>query len=198
MTFTAGAATADITPADLTALNPIGGTSFVGVHDPIRVRALVLHDGASEVALLSAELIECGDMRALRARIEAELGIPADHVMITATHTHNAPRLGAVSPGALAHNGGPESAAYTSWVYDRILAALRSARSAARPARFGIGAGHAAININREVYAEGTAACRPRRSGRSPMRRSMRRGWCWAPRCCGSRVVSKTSVRTYA
>ena len=156
MTFTAGAAKVDITPTDLTALNPIGGGSFVGVHDPIHVRALVLHDGTAEVALISAELIECGDMRALRARIEAELGIRADHVMITATHTHNAPRLGVVSPGALAHNGGPESAAYTSWVFDRILTALRSARVAARPARFGIGAGHAAININREVYAEGT------------------------------------------
>jgi neutral ceramidase len=157
MTFTlrAGAAKVDITPADLTALNPIGGTSFLGVHDPIHVRVLVLHDGASEVALISAELIECGDMRDLRARIEAETGIPVTHVMITATHTHNAPRLGAVSPGALAHNGGPESAAYTAGVYDRILDGLRSARASARPARFGVGAGHAAININREVYADG-------------------------------------------
>src|SRR6185295_14120448 len=103
MTFTVGAAKADITPAELTALNPIGGTSCAGVHDPIHVRVLVLHDGAGETALISAELIECGDMRALRARLESELGIPADHVMITATHTHNAPRLGPVSPGALAH-----------------------------------------------------------------------------------------------
>ncbi|GIM90720.1 neutral/alkaline non-lysosomal ceramidase N-terminal domain-containing protein [Paractinoplanes toevensis] len=155
MAFTAGAAKVDITPADLTALNPIGGTSFVGVHDPIHVRALVLHDGVSEVALISADLIECGDMRPLRARIEAELGIPAAHVMITATHTHNAPRLGTVSPGALAHNGGPESAAYTGWVFDQVLAALRAARAAARPARFGISSGHAAINVNREMYADG-------------------------------------------
>jgi len=114
----AGVAKADITPSDLTALNPIGGTSFIGVHDPIHVRVLALHDGASEVTLISAEPIECGDMRALRERIERELGIPAAHVMITATHTHNAPRLGTVSPGALAHNGGPESAAYTARVYD--------------------------------------------------------------------------------
>ncbi|MEU4244110.1 neutral/alkaline non-lysosomal ceramidase N-terminal domain-containing protein [Actinoplanes sp. NPDC026619] len=155
MAFTAGAATVDITPVELTALNPIGGTSFAGVHDPIHVRALVLNDGATEVALISAELIECGDMRELRARIEAELGIPAAHVMITATHTHNAPRLGSVSPGALAHGGGAESAAYTGWVFDRILIALRTARDRARPARFGIGAGQAEINVNREVYAEG-------------------------------------------
>ena len=155
MTFTAGAARADITPADLTALNPIGGTSFAGVHDPIHVRALVLHDGTTEVALISCDLIECGDMRPLKARIEADLGIAPDHVMITATHTHNAPRLGRVSPGALAHNGGPASAAYTSWVFDRIVAVLREARGSTRPARFGVGAGHAAININREAYAEG-------------------------------------------
>ncbi len=151
----AGAARADITPGDLTALHPIGGTSFLGVHDPIHVRVLVLHDGTTEVALISAELIECGDMRPLRERVERELGLPADHVMITATHTHNAPRLGRVSPGALAHNGGPESDAYAQIVFDRIVEALRDARDSARPARFGIGSGHAAININREVYADG-------------------------------------------
>ena len=150
-----GVAKVDITPADLTALNPIGGTSFVGVHDPIHARILVLRAGASEVVLICAELIECGDMRALRARIESEFGVPATHVMITATHTHNAPRLGSVSPGALAHNGGPESAAYTAWVYDQIVETLRSARAAMQSARFGVGSGHAANNVNREAYVDG-------------------------------------------
>jgi len=60
-----------------------------------------------------------------------------------------------ITPGAPAHNGGPESAAYTSWDFDRILACLREARERARPARFGAGAGNAAINVNREAYAGG-------------------------------------------
>ena len=150
-----GVAKVDITPVELTALNPIGGTSFTGVHDPIHARVLVLRDGTSEVVLVSAELIECGDMRALRERIEREFGVPATHVMITATHTHNAPRLGSVSPGALAHDGGPESAAYTARVYDQIVGAVRAARASVQPARFGVGTGHAAINVNREAYVDG-------------------------------------------
>lgn len=50
--------------------------------------------------------------------------------MITATHTHNAARLGRVSPGALAHNGGPESDAYAQILFDLILEATTRARSA--------------------------------------------------------------------
>lgn len=146
-----GAAKVDITPNDLSELNPIGGGSFTAVHDPIYARAIVLEDGAHQVALVGTDLIEVGDMRALRDRIQRELGIPSSHVAITATHAHNAPRLGDVSPGALAHGGGPEQKAYTAWVYDQILAALRDARAALRPARVGFGTGQVDVNVNRDV-----------------------------------------------
>lgn len=146
-----GAARVDITPAELTELNPIGGGSFSAVHDPIHLRALLLDDGTTEVALVAMDLVEVGDMRGLRARIAAELGIPADHVAITASHAHNAPRLGEVSPGALAHGGGPEQRAYTAWVYDRVIEALRTARAARQPAAMGVGTGTADVNVNRDV-----------------------------------------------
>ena len=151
----AGAAKADITPADLTALNPMGGGSFTGVHDPLFLRAIVLSDGAEEAALVSCDLIEAGDMTDVRKRIERELGIPYGHIFITATHSHNAPRIGLVSPGSLAHGGGPEVAAYTEHVYDTMVETLRQARASARPARFGLGAGTADVNVNRDEYADG-------------------------------------------
>ena len=151
----AGAAKADITPADLTALNPMGGGSFTGVHDPLFLRAIVLSDGTQEAALVSCDLIEAGDMTDVRKRIERELGIPYGHVFITATHSHNAPRIGLVSPGSLAHGGGPEVAAYTEHVYDTMVETLRQARASARPARFGLGAGTADVNVNRDEYADG-------------------------------------------
>ncbi|MFD9323835.1 neutral/alkaline non-lysosomal ceramidase N-terminal domain-containing protein [Streptomyces sp. NPDC060053] len=149
-----GAAKADITPEDLTGLHPMPG-AFSGVHDPLHLRALYLGDAVTEVALVSLDLIEAGDVTPLRERVERELGIPADHVVVTATHTHNAPRIADVSPGALAHAGGPESAAYTETVYARIVAALRRARATARPARFGVGTGTADVNVNREVFQDG-------------------------------------------
>ncbi|MDT7845576.1 neutral/alkaline non-lysosomal ceramidase N-terminal domain-containing protein [Streptomyces justiciae] len=150
----AGVARTDITPSDLTGLHPMPGT-FSGVHDPLFLRALYLSDGETEAALVSLDLIEAGDVTPARERIERELGIPADHVIITATHTHNAPRIADVSPGALAHAGGRESRAYTEVVYDHLIGALRDARAGARPARFGVGSGTADVNVNREVYADG-------------------------------------------
>ncbi|MET7680412.1 neutral/alkaline non-lysosomal ceramidase N-terminal domain-containing protein [Streptomyces sp. NPDC005423] len=149
-----GAVKADITPGDLTGLHPMPG-EFSGVHDPLFLRALYLCDGDTETALVSLDLIEAGDITPLRERLERELGIPADHVVVTATHTHNAPRIADVSPGALAHAGGPESFAYTEFVYDRVVAALRRARAIARPARFGVGTGTADVNVNREEFADG-------------------------------------------
>lgn len=150
----AGAVKAEITPEDLINLHPMPG-EFSGVHDPLFLRALYLGDGETETALVSLDLIEAGDITPLRERIQRELGIPADHVVVTATHTHNAPRIADVSPGALAHAGGPESYAYTEVVYDRVVAALHKARAEARPARFGVGTGTADVNVNREQYADG-------------------------------------------
>ncbi|HTR95447.1 MAG TPA: neutral/alkaline non-lysosomal ceramidase N-terminal domain-containing protein [Trebonia sp.] len=154
-TLHVGAARADITPENLTALNPMGGGTFSGVHDPLFLRVLLLSDGTEEAALVSCDLIEAGDMTDVRERIEAELGIPRDHVFITATHSHNAPRIGLVSPGSLAHGGGPEVAAYTGYVYDTMLDALRQARASARPARVGLGTGSADVNVNRDEYSGG-------------------------------------------
>ena len=47
----AGVAKIDITPHDLTNLNPFGGGSFTAVHDPIFARALVVSDGSATAAI---------------------------------------------------------------------------------------------------------------------------------------------------
>jgi len=147
-----GVVKTDITPADLTALNPMGGITFSSVHDPIFARSLLIADDTNSAAIVSLDLIEAGDMTPLRQRIERELGIPFNNIMIAATHDHNAPRIGDVSPGALAHPGGAESRAYTNWVYDKIIVALKQAQAQARPAQFGLGTGEANVNVNRDAY----------------------------------------------
>ncbi len=151
----AGAARTDITPSDLKALNPIGGGDFEGVHDRLFLRALVLDDGLTRLVLVATDLIEVGDMAPVRRRIEAELGVPTAQVLITASHTHSAPRLGRVSPGALAHDGGEESRLYSERVYDVMVEAVGSAIASLRPARMAHGAGHADVNVNRDCYVNG-------------------------------------------
>ena len=147
-----GVAKIDITPTNLTGLTNLWRTPFTGVHDPIYVRALVLDDGTQTAALVAADLVEFGDTLSLRQRISGELGIAADHVILTASHDHNAPRVGLVTPGSSAQVGGSGTAAYTERVYGQILEALRLAKAAMQPARVGIGAGKSDVNINRDEY----------------------------------------------
>jgi neutral ceramidase len=150
-----GVAKIDITPTDLTNLNPFGGGSYTKVHDPIFARALVLGDGSETVAILSFDLPEVGDMRAFRQRIERETGIKYDHIMLAATHNHSAPRLGGISPGTRAQKPSAESERYSAIVFDKVIALIKSAKAAAQPARFGTASGHANINVNRDFYTPG-------------------------------------------
>ncbi|WP_395396019.1 neutral/alkaline non-lysosomal ceramidase N-terminal domain-containing protein (plasmid) [Novosphingobium sp. BL-8A] len=151
-TFTVGAERINITPTDLAGLNPMDGRAFRGVHDPIHARVIVLQLGREVTAFVSIDAIEVGNMDAERQRIARETGVAADHVMITATHDHSAPRLGRVTPGALAHPGGPEVDAYTSAVIGKVIDGIRAARAHAVPARYGTGEGHADVNVNRDEY----------------------------------------------
>ncbi|HTR93009.1 MAG TPA: neutral/alkaline non-lysosomal ceramidase N-terminal domain-containing protein [Trebonia sp.] len=152
--FSAGAAKISITPADLTGLNPMG-RSFRSVRDSIFVRALFVTDGDESCVLVAADLIEVGDTKDIRARIGAELDVPPANILIAPSHTHNAPRIGLVPPGGKARVPSSESLVYTESVYDAMVAAVREARAAARPAMVGVGRGVVDVNINREQYVDG-------------------------------------------
>jgi neutral ceramidase len=154
-TLMVGASRVDITPSDLTNLNPFGGGSFTAVHDPIFARALVLSDGQQSAAIVTLDVPEVGDTTPLRQRVERELGIKFNSIMIAASHDHSAPRVGKVSPGALAQDGGPESMRYSDVVYEKVIAALKTAKSALQPARFGLGKGNVDVSVNRDEYSPG-------------------------------------------
>lgn len=155
----AAAVKADITPSDLTDLNAWGG-SFTDVHDPIFARVLVLDDGGTTVALVALDLVETGDTSPVRQRIERELGIPADHVLVTSSHDHSAPRAGVVTPGGLAHGPSPATAGFTDRLHDKIVGALKEAKASLQPARFGLGTGFCDINVNRDEYIPETQSWR--------------------------------------
>jgi hypothetical protein len=66
-----------------------------GIHDPLNVRTLVLHDGSSHVVLAVCDLVGVPADVVARARehIQRDTGIPAENVAIGATHTHSGPLL---------------------------------------------------------------------------------------------------------
>jgi len=148
----AGASKIDITPQDLTGLTNLFKRPFEGVHDPIYLRALVVDNGIQTAAIVAADLVEFGDTRAVRERIELQVGIPADHIIITASHDHNAPRVGKITPGATAQVGGPATDEYSDFVYDRVIEVVQQAKASLQPARVGTSRGYADVNTNRDVY----------------------------------------------
>jgi len=147
-----GAAKVDTTPTNLAGLTNLWRKQFAGVHDHLYVRALVLDNGKNSAAVVAADLVEFGDTMPLRERIAMEVGIPADHLILTASHDHSAPRGGVVSPGATAQVGGAGTAAYSAWLYDKIVEAVKQAKAAEQPARMGLATGKADVNTNRDEY----------------------------------------------
>lgn len=130
------------------------GPTFEGVHDPIHIRAFVFDDGNTQAALVSLELLEVGVTVGLRARIERELGIPADHILLAPTHSHNSPRVGNTPPGGLSRAPSAESLTYTEVVFDSIVETIRAAQDDLVPALIGVDFGTADVNISRDEFAK--------------------------------------------
>jgi hypothetical protein len=131
----AGAAKVDVTPAE-DALPQ----SYDGILDRIYSRAIVIDDGAAVAALVSVDAGAVPDAiwQEVTRRLESELGIPADNVLLTATHTHSVPR----------QDAGP----YT----DKIVESVRLAKARMVNARVGYGTGVSYLNVNRNIIDPNT------------------------------------------
>ena len=158
-----GAAKADITPPaslfPFTSNAPAGqparpdfmhtarARSFIGVHDPIYVRALVLDNGAVQAAVLTYDLTGIAFADEFSKKVSDATGIPTDLIFMVATHDHSAPPAGPRRPGMQAD---PKSIQFKDIVEKATLDAVRAAKSNLQPARMGFGTGKAYININRD------------------------------------------------
>ena len=95
MTLLAGAAEVVITPPVGTFLDGYGArnSGSVGVHDDLHARALVVDDGTTQAAIVGCDLIGVDRRLVAAARDHAAnaTGIPPQHIMIAATHTHAGP-----------------------------------------------------------------------------------------------------------
>ena len=140
-----GAAAVKITPPNGT---PMAGYYNVrlstGVHDDLWAKAIVLDVDGSRAALVSLDLITTSrDMvTAARAEIEESTGIPADRVMIGATHAHTGPVILSKSTRDGALGGASESArAYNETLPGKIARAVKDAAAKLEPARAQAGIG---------------------------------------------------------
>lgn len=145
----AGAARVDITPSDSFGLTNLWGTALTGAHDHIFVRAIVIDNGETSAAILAIDTVEVADGMPFVERIAKETGIPADHIVIAATHDHSAPMISLSNADGF-HRVTPEGAAFVASVGNHLVEAVKQAQGALQPARFGVSHGSADININRD------------------------------------------------
>jgi hypothetical protein len=63
------------------------------VHDALYARAMVLKDGTNTLVLVVTDLIDVAPygFPAARERIQKDLNVPAENIIISATHTHTGP-----------------------------------------------------------------------------------------------------------
>ena len=135
--FKAGAATSNITPPLGASLN--GGFSdraATHVHDELHARCLVLDDGATKLAFAVCDSCMIPREVADQAKrlIRQHTGIPPEHVLISATHTHTAPTATPV------FQSDPDPA-YVKFLTARIADGVRRAANNASPAKVGWGVG---------------------------------------------------------
>ena len=133
MTAMAGAAVADITPPVGARMGGYGRrtTPATGIIDPLLVRALVLSDGTSEIAIAVCDLLGVGSdvVSSSRALIEEQVGIPAGSVLVAATHTHAGPSGFRAS----------EDPGYTDVLSRHVAGAVAMARSRLEPVTLKLG-----------------------------------------------------------
>lgn len=90
-----GAAQVDVTPLDSQFLYGYPNVSrySTGVHDPLLASALCLNDGRVSVVFISTDIIFITKTLAesARRRIAELTGVPAENIVISATHTHSGP-----------------------------------------------------------------------------------------------------------
>lgn len=151
----AGFAEADITPSlegNSVYLAGFGqNRRATGVHDPLKVRAVVLQHQKRKLALVSVDVVGLFHARVvgIRARLP-----DFTYVLVSSTHNHEGPdTLGLWGPNPFASG---VDADYLKRLEDRIVAAVRAAGAAAIPIHARLGNARAAelLHDNREPYVK--------------------------------------------
>ena len=132
----AGAATSNITPDMGVVLD--GTIMKIGpakhVHDELHARCLVLDDGTTRIAFAVCDVTMMAPEIVAEAKelLKESLDLPPENILISATHTHSAPR-------ALNIGFGPANEAYHHFLARRIADGIRRAAFQLAPAKIGWG-----------------------------------------------------------
>ena len=140
----AGAAKVSITPTADEFPYIIGQEKpFLGVHDEVFARALVLDNGTTRVALVSLEVESVPDAKTNVPQLAQAAGVAESNVLVTATHTHES--LTVFIHGT---NLTPIQQEEIEHIRKGAITATREAAGHLQPARIAFARGEAFVNIN--------------------------------------------------
>ena len=139
--FQAGAAVIDVSPPKLPVLVNGGMISRYAeeIFTPVHARAIVATDGKTQIAIVVVDSCMMGRelLDEAKKMAEAKTGIPADRMLISATHAHSVP----ASMGCLGTDADPN---YVPFLKEKLVEAIAAAKAALKPARIGFAKADAA------------------------------------------------------
>jgi hypothetical protein len=134
--FRAGAYAADITPKEfpISSNGSMTDKQMTGAHDPLHARCLVLDDGRTQLAIVVCDscMIPRDVFDEAKRLAAAATGIPAEHMLMSATHTHTA-----VTATGVFQSDPVES--YRQFLVRQLAAGVQQAFEQREPARIGWG-----------------------------------------------------------
>ena len=157
-----GVATRDITPpVGIRAKNwgPADWARSEGAHREMTLTALAILAGDDDAprVLITADGTwwrRVADEWGVRGRVLSELGLPAERLTLSLSHTHAGPVLCAADEHL---DGGELIPGYLEALADAAIAAAREAIAQAAPGRIEWASGHCGIAANRELDVDGRA-----------------------------------------
>lgn len=150
----AGAATRVITNSLGSWVQAAGVTKRAeAVRDDLEANALYLNKDSSEILLVGCDLaaLETGTVAHIRAAMAAASGVAERAIILSGTHTHGGPSVIHTNPRI------PVDTTYLDRLKHWLCDLASEARTSARPARLGWGAGTSKVGYNRRCcWADGS------------------------------------------
>ncbi len=121
---------------------------FKGVHDELFACATVFYDGTNKAAIITAEVLHFSheSWEELTGRIEQEVGIPREFILLAPVHNHGAP-----STRSYGDDVDEDLLAYNRELRNKLVAMTIDAVVNLQPALIGSGKGVCKMSMNRRA-----------------------------------------------
>ena len=156
-----GAAKVDVTPIEPVVLAGYGGRTkeFDGIDTPLWARCMVIGKNEPAVIVVVDNCGIPGKLRSLLAKRLSKHGVPEKNLVVSVTHTHNAPNLRGYAPILWAGRASPDQEKgidnYTNYLIDKMESVVAEALKRREPMQLEWSRGTVQFGGNRRMIREG-------------------------------------------